>query len=283
MNQILVPLNLRSDYLNLIQYATSISAKSYAHITLLYVGGRALLKGSGNFVYDGEQAPEDLYQKIRSPKIRQAIEAICTEFHRKEISFRFKFVSGFSLNEVIRETHRESYDMVLLGTHRNTGLRGYVQGAFAAKVIGEVETPVFVVPAKSRYNEIQHITYAVDLTDYDPNVIRQVKTIASMFDAKLSITHVNRSEEMEREQYLLSLERTIADTLDYPKVYYKFFDDSDPFRGIVKFVNLNNSNLVAMISRKKFSWRNFFSRKSMTRRMPEEVAVPVLAFNKHTV
>ena len=68
MNQILVPLNLRSDYLNLIQYAASVSAKSYAHVTLFYVGGRSLLKGSGNYVFDGEKSPDELYSKIRKPK-----------------------------------------------------------------------------------------------------------------------------------------------------------------------------------------------------------------------
>jgi hypothetical protein len=138
------------------------------------------------------------------------------------------------------------------------------------------------VPRESRYNEIRHITYAVDLTDYDPSIIQQVKHIASLFDAKLTIAHVNTDHaEQDREQYQISLERTITDTLDYPKVFYKFFDHADPFGGIKHFVSLNNSNLLAMINRKAFSWRElFFKPTSLTRKMVQEIRVPILAFRK---
>ena len=281
MKQILVPINLRSDYENLMKYVASVGTKSRAKITLFYAGGKKILKGSGSAVFQQGESFEQFAVEIKQSRIRQSIGSICQMLINANIDFKFKFVPGRSVNEIVRETRRDNYDLVIMGTHAHKGLRGYLSGALASKVIEEVSTPVFVVPAKSAFNEIEHITYAVDLTDYDPMIIQQVKSIASIFDAKLSITHVNREGENEREQYLLSLERTIADTIDYPKIYYKFFDHADPMRGLIKFVDLNNSNLIAMINRKKFSWKTIFSQNHMTREVSRRVSVPVLAFNKY--
>ena len=58
-------------------------------------------------------------------------------------------------------------------------------------------------------------SYAVDLADYDAEIVSQVKSIAALFDAKLSIVHVNEVvEETEKVQYRESLEQVIAATLD---------------------------------------------------------------------
>ena len=281
MKQILVPINLRSDYENLMKYVVSVGTKSQAKITLFYAGGKRILKGGGKAVFQRGEDFDQFSQGIKHNRIHQSIESICQTLVNANIDFNFKFVPGRSFYEIIRETRRSNYDLVIMGTHAHTGWRGYLSGALASKVTEEVSTPVFVVPARSKFNEIEHITYAVDLTDYDPRIIQQVKSIASLFDAKLSITHVNREGEDEREQYLLSLERTIADTIDYPKIYYKFFDHADPMRGLIKFVDLNNSNLIAMINRKKFSWKTIFSNDHMTREVSRRVSVPVLAFNKY--
>ena len=175
------------------------------------------------------------------------------------------------MNEIIRETFRNTYELIVMGHKEYKGVRSLLNEARVSKVIGQVNIPVFAIPMEQHFKNIDHITYAVDLTDYDPRIIRQVKSIAQIFDARLSITHVNSETEVEKEKYLLALEKTISDTLDYPKVTYKFFDHSDPLKGILNFMKLNNSNMVAMISRTKFSWRQLFSPKSMTQLMSRKL------------
>jgi nucleotide-binding universal stress UspA family protein len=284
MKRILVPINLRSDYQNLLKYAESVALRSQAHITFLYVGGRSLRQGERVLSYENTpESLEELFMRTRSRKrLYQALSDIAATMEVAQAAFVFKFAAGSSFKAIVREAAESPYDLIIMGTHAAPGIRGYMRSAVATKVLASVSSPVFIVPARSRFNEIQHITYAVDLSDYDPNIIRQVKSIASIFDAKLTIAHVNAEPAAEeKENYLLSLEQTISATLDYPKVYYKFFDHADPFGGIKKFVTLNNTNLLAMISRKKFSWLKIFSDRSMTRKMAKEISVPLLAFSKN--
>ncbi|MDP5170131.1 MAG: universal stress protein [Bacteroidia bacterium] len=281
MNRILVPVNLRSDFDNILKYATSVGKRSGAELTLFYYGGRRLVKGNGHFQFEKDQAPEDFLHRVKGQRNRQNLEEIITNLLQEEINFRIKIVRGRSVSEITRESTQEAYDLVIMGTHTSSSWGDYLRGTLANRVIGSITTPVFIVPALTRFNDIQHITYAVDLTDYDSNVIQQVKSIAKLFDAKLSITHVNvDTEPQHKEKYLQTLERTISDTLDYPKIYYKFFDHADPLGGIVKFVNQNNSNLVAMINRKKFSWKSIFGDQSISRKISKEVKVPVLTFRR---
>lgn len=281
MNRILVPVNLRSDFDNILKYATSVGRRSGAEITLFYYGGRRLFKGNGQLEYSSDQPENDLLQRVKGKRHKTSLGSIINGLTTEGINFRIKAVKRRSYSEIIRECDQLAYDMVIMGTDTSTRLGQMLGGSLANRVMGAINAPTFVVPSTSGFNDIQHITYAVDLSDYDPSIVQQVKAIAKLFDAKLSITHVNvETEPQHKEQYLNSLQQTISDTIDYPKVYYKFFDHADPLGGLVKFVDMNNSNLVAMITRKKFSWRDIFGEKSFTRKISQKLSVPVLAFRK---
>ena len=282
MKKILVPIDLRSDYANVIDYATAVAKRSEARIVVYYAGGRRFLQKTGDYTYTCEQENQPFLDSIRNQQLQEQVKSLFAYFKGHGVAFDFHVAAKSSVNQLIRQSKEGEYDLMIISTDSTTGIRGYVQSTFSSRLIGAVNVPVLMVPASSRFDEIGHITYAVDLTDYDPHVIRQVKSIATMFDAKLTIAHVNPQENVEKEQYLSSLEQTISDTLDYPKVYYKFFDHVDTVAGIKKFVQFNNTNVVAMINRKRFSWGDLFSDRSMTRKMSRELTVPLLAFAKYS-
>ncbi|MEZ4825628.1 MAG: universal stress protein [Bacteroidia bacterium] len=281
MKRILAPVNLRSDYENVLGYAASVAQRANAVLTVFYAGGSRILKNKNNRTFSSENSVETMLDEIRSAVVESAAKKIWEMLAGKGISFEFKFAESTSIYEIVRETQASPYELVIMGTHASPGLRGYFRTAMASRFISDVHTPVFIVPATRSFNEIQHITYAVDLADYDPRIVGQIKRIAAMFDAKLTIVHVNNAEPVSgKEQYVHSLEKMISDTLDYPKIYYRFFDHADPLNGIKKFVAQNNINLLAMINRKKFSWRNIFSNPGFTHQMTREGSVPILAFHK---
>lgn len=278
MNKILVPIHPHDDYTHYLTYASFIAAKTGAELHISFLGKRGQLAKQES--YDFGADIKSLLLACKHEKLKQEILTLSQKLLTQNINFTFNFLNGGSVNEIIRETFRNTYDLIVMGHKEYNGFRSLLHEARVSKVIGQVNIPVFAVPMEQHFTNIDHITYAVDLTDYDPSIIRQVKSIAQIFDARLSITHVNSETEIEKEKYLLALEKTISDTLDYPKVTYKFFDHADPLKGILNFMKLNNSNMVAMISRTKFSWRQLFSPKSMTQLMSRKTTVPILAFGK---
>lgn len=281
MKKLLVPLDFSSSNQNVFSYASSLARRSQAELTIFPTGSKRLLKHDSQFLFQSTDDMEKLEGALKNNEVCQAIIDVAKELKAKKVNFRVKIDSGSLLRRIVREAESDQYDLLIVGANEPSRLRSYLRGNLFSALLKDVNVPIFIVPTQKEFNEIDHITYAVDLSDYDPNIIRQVKTIASLFDAKLTIAHVNQEEEDgQNSSYMKTLEKTINDTLDYPKVYYKFFDSTDIIGGIKKQVKLNKSDMLAMINRKEASWKDIFSDKSLTKKMMHELNVPLLAFKK---
>lgn len=281
MKKLLVPLDFSGSNQNVFSYASTLARRSEAELTIFPTSAKRLLKNASHFLFQSTDAIERLKEALKDNDTCKSIIELAQELQAKKVNFRVKIDNGSLLRRIIREAESDQYDLLIVGANEPSRIRTYLRGNLFTALLKDVNVPIFIVPTQKEFNEIDHITYAVDLSDYDPNIIRQVKTIASLFDAKLTIAHVNQdTEDGHNEAYMKTLERTINDTLDYPKVYYKFFDAADILGGIKKQVKLNKSDMLAMINRKETSWKDFFADKSLTRKMMNELNVPLLAFKK---
>ncbi len=280
MKKILVPLNLRSDYQNVLNYAQSLSEKSDAEIVFFLSGSSRAMRKQGTWRPESVQEVEAVVGLMRSNRLKQGLMPLLKKYVEALTPFSIQFQPGKWMQELIEVSKKEDFDLMIVGTDATNGFRRYMRLSWISRLLASVKTPLFILPPKSPFNEIQHITYAVDLTDYDSTVVGQIKSIAGLFDAKLTIAHVNLHEDEVHDQYVNTLDKTISDTLDYPKINYRFFDHADPFGGIKNLVHINNTQVLAMINRKNFSWKEFFRGRSMTKKMATELEVPVLAFRK---
>lgn len=280
MKKILVPLNLRSDYQNVLNYAQSLAEKSEAEIVFFLSGSKRSMKKQGTWRIGTIEEVIAVLDLVRSKQLRNELSPLFASLLEAEVGFSLRFEPGNWTNELIEFTQKENFDLMIVGTDATNGFRRYLRLSWISRLLGSIKTPIFILPPKSPFNEIQHITYAVDLTDYDATVVNQIKGIASLLDAKLTIAHVNVEEGQMHDQYVNTLDKTISSTLDYPKINYRFFDHADPFGGIKNLVHLNNTQVLALINRNKFSWKELFRNKSLTKKMASELEMPVLAFRK---
>lgn len=285
MRHLLVPVSLYQDDTNTLDYARSIALTSGAKITLLYTGYNKWLGDKFNQKTFQSEELIHLIPEISNTKIARKIGELMESFAFDQIDYELRYAPSRSIYGLIRSCKLYPYDMIVMSTRYTPGLKGYIRRAYISMIISESHTPVLIVPPKAIFSGLENITYAIDLTDYDPAIIQRIKSIASIFDAKLNVVHINNGDDVpvEREKYLFSLEKTIMDTLDYPKVYYRFFDHQDTFGGIKKFIDTSNTQMIAMISRKRFSAKELFSGKSLTRKMANELTVPLLAFNRFNI
>ncbi|MEL6846111.1 MAG: universal stress protein, partial [Bacteroidota bacterium] len=233
MKHLLVPLNLRSDFENVLSYACSLADRAKAKLTFFYATSRRALKGGNIIVFEQGDDWSSFEGRIKSPALSNDLVKIAAKAEEMGLSYRFKLITGSSTYNIIRESNTSLYDLVLMGSHSSSGWFGNLRSSLASRVMEEVNVPVLVAPARKPFLRIEHISYAVDLQSYDPKIVQTVKDIASFFDAKLTIVHINEARsKAEKEAYRNVLENMISATLDYPKIYYKFFDHADPLGGI---------------------------------------------------
>ncbi len=135
----------KGDY-KLIHQAAHLAASLNASITLLHV-----CAGSVPTMYTGleqiEETVEELLQTdtYYAQHLRKGVEIL----NENRIDSEIKIRRGSPIEEIIRETQIENYDLVVIGTsavHR--GLKEMILGNLANKIIDRVELPVLVVGSR---------------------------------------------------------------------------------------------------------------------------------------
>lgn len=270
---IFLPLNLHSEYRNVLDYGISIAQKANAKLDVFFADGSWLK--FGKHIYS-DTIKTDFFASV-SAKDESSIRSVIRLLESKKIKFRFIYVHASPLKAIAEQVKEQHYDLMVMGT-RDKENKGIIRGPFVNQVLEKINVPAFIVPETLPFNDIQHITYASDLADYDENIVNQIIDIAKIFDAKLSLVHINTSpEQVNTTEYLNVLEKTVEITLQYPKILYNFLDNTDIFSGIESFVESSNTNLLAMINRKPW---NVKKDDSYTQRAIRNLDVPLLAFKK---
>lgn len=135
----------QGDY-KLIHQAVKIAAPLDASITMLHV-----CAGAVPTMYTGleqiDETVEELLQTDTSyaQHLRKGVEIL----KENQIDSEVKIRRGSPIEEIIRETQIENYDLVVIGTsavHR--GLKEMILGNLANKIIDRVELPVLVVGSR---------------------------------------------------------------------------------------------------------------------------------------
>jgi nucleotide-binding universal stress UspA family protein len=63
-----------------------------------------------------------------------------------EIDSEVKIRRGIPLEEIIRETQLENYDLVIIGSSRaHEGLKEMIMGNLTVKIIDKIELPVLII------------------------------------------------------------------------------------------------------------------------------------------
>ena len=263
MNRIFVAVDLTQISSNLCHFLTDLAGKSIFSVKFYTA------------------LPADVLLNLRKEAPYLLFHGLLEELEYYEISYEIETYVQNDLKFIQEASKSGETDLLISQSKSRYALHRHWHSKLDSKRQIRSFPPTLIIPSKGLLGQINHITYAVDFDDYDPEILDSIIFLATIFDAKLTIFHINTPEDKRKSSYLESLEQTITDTLDYPKVYYKFFDDKDPFTGIQKFLTNSNTQLLAMINRKELTWKNLFSENSLTRKMATKTNVPLLAFHKY--
>lgn len=171
------------------------------------------------------------------------------------------------------------YDVVVMGTKGASGLKEVLIGSVAANVIGEVKIPVIAVPAETGPKSPNKILFAADdqclIEGKLPNALQK---LANDLDAEVMI--VNVVPEGEGSHAGSSDAQKGRDSGAFAGVKHSihFIESDDVNQGIEDFIDKNDVNMVAMVTRKNDLFSRLFGR-SNTKAMAMHTHVPLFAFH----
>lgn len=185
-SSILVPVDFSpfSDYAT--DFAIFLAQNYNAEITLFHVV----------VMYETEVDEEDhVYQleKLVERKEKHSTENL--ERHQKKLKEKHVkidsvIVRGVSAaSSILEYKSKHNFDLIVMGTHGRTGIKNWIYGSVAEKVVRLAKIPVITLHNKSDLN-IKNILVPVDFSENSRAGIEEARKMAQQFKAKITYIHV---------------------------------------------------------------------------------------------
>lgn len=188
MNTILVPVDFSETSDNALLYAINLANQLSSNIVLLHVNAIPIYNNEYNIVaYTVNDSVSESYSALKEKAdLLKKDNVLIGEVEC------YSEVGDFK-NVMLNYISNKNIDLVVMGiTGHDTTVGKVLFGSNAVSLSRESNIPVFIIPNGYEYKKINSIAYGCE---YDTHIAEQtgliqIKNIASMFGAGLSVLHV---------------------------------------------------------------------------------------------
>jgi nucleotide-binding universal stress UspA family protein len=188
-------------------------------------------------------------------------------------------IRGNLVNGLKKTADETKADLIVMGTKGTSGISEILVGTNTASVIEDTSCPVMAIPEQATYREIKHILYATDYQAAEDTSISQLAEFAALFGASILLLHVagNTPQPKNQDQLISEYTEKIKARVAYPQLSFRLEQSPDILNGLNNTIQSMNIDLVAMTTRKRNVYENFFN-GSITKKMAYHTHIPLLAF-----
>jgi len=243
MQKILVPCDFSKPAINAFRFAIDIATQSKGTIHLLNVIELPVL-------HDTLLMPvlsfEEQFLKELRQKAEEQFKKIIEEYKIPGVKVVFNVEFGAVFRMIQDYIKEHSIDLVLMGSHGASGVREFLIGSNAEKVVRNSPVPVLVL--KEYYKgPIKNIVFPNTLeTENREDLVMKVKALQHFFNAHLHIVHINTPINFTSDSETRERLEDFAKRFMLKDCSIHVFNHSDEEKGILEFSNAFNGDLIAM-------------------------------------
>ena len=185
--KLLVPTDFSPESRKALQYGAAVARKFHAQLHIVHVSeidyaipGPALL-GADPFTSDTEEA-----RQLKQELAAEAGEGITPTFHGR---------TGRAYDQICRFARELKADLIVLATHGRTGLKRFVLGSNAERVVQHSSSPVLIVRQREREIltdgrlHLGTILVTTDFSESSAQALSYAITMARQFNSRLIVFH----------------------------------------------------------------------------------------------
>jgi nucleotide-binding universal stress UspA family protein len=189
IRKILVPVDFSKAAGDAARYASALSARFSAEITLLHVAPPIA------FDFAMTQPTQRRYQDLaehRNQTLQQAFESFPGGLELRG-DVRRELAEGDPADEIVRRAHEGGYDLIVMPCRGMGPIRRWLTiGSVTTKVLHAAECPVLAgLDFTERYDpfRVEHVLCAVDLGPQSSRVLQWGAGLADQYGSRLSVVH----------------------------------------------------------------------------------------------
>ncbi len=269
IRNILVPTDFSEVANNALNYAFKMAKKLDSKIILYHV----------YHVPSVTHLPDNIEdrQKEVEKELAQKMDKLLESTASNDIETEKVTVLGLAGDEIKEVIKKRAIDLVIMGTHGASGIRGKLIGSITADIMVNSTVPVLAIPSSAEFTSLSNIAFAYDYGKInDHRELDTLVKLAEAFDATMHIIKVAEKGETEDKQAEDIVE--LEEHLQPVKHTYEVTTNDDVAKGIEEYINDNNIDLLAMMPRKHNIFERLF-KGSTTRAVVENAKVPVFGFH----
>jgi len=138
--RLLVPLDGSELSETVLPYATETAGRLDLDITLIHV--RKPEKGEGSPLHES-------YVRYKATVAKKKVEEVWQRFGldpaKKSLDVRGELVSGYPAEQIVRYAEENGVDLILMATHGRSGIKRWILGSVADKVLQSSTVPVWLI------------------------------------------------------------------------------------------------------------------------------------------
>ncbi len=280
MQTILVPTDYSDTAFNALYYAAELALKNNAKLVLIHVYDIPMV--DANMAMDlmssiekeiNEQTLQDLEELMDKLKASEGGE----RFQDIEVSYMARH--GFALEQILEAVEYLGADMIVMGTTGASGIKEYLIGSNAEKVLENARCPVLAIPKEARYHPVNDIVYASDLREGDKPALKQLAQFAALYDATIHVLHVFTGSEEDVTSYNEELPKWVGSYIEPNQVTFESVYGEDKELALDQYIKTQKADLLAMLTKKHNFFQRMFS-SDLTKKMAYHTHIPLLAFQE---
>jgi nucleotide-binding universal stress UspA family protein len=243
MKKILVPCDFSRPAISAFRFAIDVAVKSKGVVHLLNVIELPA-------IHDPMIMPVMTFEKDFMKELKQKTTAgfnkIITKYSPKGVTVKTSVEFGAPARIISDFARRKSIDLIIMGSHGVSGVREYVIGSNAEKVVRRSTAPVLVMKNYSR-GAIKNIVFPNNLqTEKLEPLVRRVKELQAFFKATVHILYVNTPTNFTADNITLDRLKLFARRFMFKNYTVNVYNYPFEEAGILHFTNSIKGDLIAM-------------------------------------
>ena len=131
-------------------------------------------------------------------EVRRQFEDACQSCLSAKIPCRLVIEDGDPAEEILNTAESEKYDMIVLGSHEQSYLRGFLLGAVHAKILHNAEQPVLIV---RQFREIHSVLVVYRGSETDKAALEFTAPLLTGKNAEITLLHVQETGQYESDEF----------------------------------------------------------------------------------
>ena len=243
MKKILVPFDFSQPAISAFRAALDLAERSKGKIYLIHVIELPVLHDT--LLMPTLNFEKELLKELRE-KAANRFEKVTEKYGQEGTSVSWDVLFGSPSKTLLDLINDENFDLVVMGSHGASGLREYVIGSNAEKMIRRSPIPVLVTK-KYRKRAIKSIVFPNTLeTKTQSPLIDKIKALQNFFQARLHVVWINTPINFTSDVVTRQKLEVFAKHYGLKQYTLNIFNHPNEEDGIIHFNEFIGGDVIAM-------------------------------------